>query len=109
MRVRSRLLVCSVLCFSLIAARASAQTAATISGTVEDPDRRVLPGVTVAVRNVDTALIRTVATGPEGRYVIAGLPPGVYDLRAELTSFRPHIRRGLQLTVGQALIRNFTL
>jgi hypothetical protein len=107
MHVRSLLLALFVL--FILAARASAQTAATISGTVEDPNRSVLPGVTVTVRNVDTALIRTVATGPEGRYVIPGLPPGVYDLRAELASFKPHVRRGLQLTVAQALVVNITL
>jgi Carboxypeptidase regulatory-like domain/TonB dependent receptor-like, beta-barrel len=107
MDVRSLLLVLFVL--FIPAARASAQTAATISGTVEDPNRSLLPGVTVTIRNVDTALIRTVATGPEGRYVIPGLPPGVYDLRAELASFKPHVRRGLQLTVAQALVVNLRL
>jgi hypothetical protein len=109
MHVRRRLLVFSVLSVSLLAARASAQTAASISGIVEDPNRGLLPGVTVTARNVDTALTRTVATSQEGRYVIAGLPPGVYDLRAELTSFKPHVRRALQLTVGQALVVNITL
>jgi len=106
MHVRSLLLV---LFLSCLAARASAQTAATISGTVEDSGRSVLPGVTVTVRNVDTSLVRTVATGPEGRYVIPGLPPGVYDLRAELASFKPHVRPGLRLSVAQAMIVNITL
>ena len=106
MHVRSVLLV---LFLAFLAARASAQTAATISGTVDDPDRRVLPGVTVTVRNVETSLVRTVATGPEGRYVIPGLPPGVYDLRAELASFKPHVRPGLRLTVAQAMVVNITL
>jgi outer membrane receptor protein involved in Fe transport len=106
MHVRSLLLV---LFLSCLAARASAQTAATISGTVEDSGRSVLPGVTVTVRNVETSLVRTVATGPEGRYVIPGLPPGAYDLRAELASFRPHVRAGLRLTVAQAMVVNITL
>jgi hypothetical protein len=109
MRVRPLLLVLSVLFVPLLAPRASAQTAATISGTVEDPNRSGLPGVTLTVRNTDTALTRTVATTPEGRYVIAGLPPGHYDLRAELASFKPHVRRGLQLTVGQALVVNIAM
>jgi hypothetical protein len=109
MRVRPLLLVLSVLFVPLLVPRASAQTAATISGTVEDPNRSALPGVTVTVRNADTALTRTVATSPEGRFVIAGLPPGQYDLRAELTSFKPHVRRGLQLTVGQALVVNIAM
>ena len=109
MRVRPLLLFLSVLFVPLLAPRASAQTAATISGTVEDPNRSGLPGVTLTVRNTDTALTRTVATSPEGRYVIAGLPPGHYDLRAELASFKPHVRRGLQLTVGQALVVNIAM
>jgi hypothetical protein len=109
MRVRPLLLVLSVLFVPLLAPRASAQTAATISGTVEDPNRSGLPGVTLTVRNTDTALTRTVATTSEGRYVIAGLPPGHYDLRAELASFKPHVRRGLQLTVGQALVVNIAM
>ena len=45
----------------------------------------------------------------QGRYVIAGLPPGAYELRAELTSFKPHVRRDLQLTIAQALVVNITL
>ena len=106
MHVRSLLLV---LFISFLAARASAQTAATISGTVEDSGRSVLPGVTVTVRNAETSLVRTVATGPEGRYVIPGLPPGVYDLRAELASFKPHVRPGLRLTIAQAVVVNITL
>jgi hypothetical protein len=109
MRVRPLLLVLSVFLVPLLAPRASAQTAATISGTVEDANRGALPGVTVTVRNTDTALTRTVATSPEGRYVIAGLPPGQYDLRAELTSFKPHVRRGLQLTLGQWLVVNVAM
>ena len=61
------------------------------------PNRGVLPGVTVTVRNVGTALSRTVATNAEGRYVIAGLAPGAYELRAELAGFKPHVRRDLPL------------
>ena len=93
----------------LFATAAAAQTSATIAGTIDDPNRSVLPGVTVTVRNVATSLSRTVATNGEGRYVIAGLPPGAYELRAELTSFKPHVRRDLQLTIAQALVVNITL
>ena len=102
----------SVLLLALTTAavsRAWAQTAATISGIVDDANRSVLPGVSVSVRNVHTGLVRTAPTGAEGRYVIAGLPPGSYELRAELPSFRPHVRRDIQLTVAQALVVNITM
>jgi hypothetical protein len=109
MRVRSTLFVFGLLFVPLIPTIARAQTSATISGIVEDPNRSPLPGVAVTVRNAQTALTRGVTTGPEGRYVIAGLPPGLYELRAELTSFRPHVRREIQLTVAQSLVLNITL
>jgi hypothetical protein len=99
----------ALLVVSLLATTAAAQTSSTISGTVEDSNRGVLPGVAVTVRNVDTSLSRTVATNADGRYVIAGLSPGVYELRAELSSFKPYLRRNLQLTIAQALVVNITL
>ena len=93
----------------LVAPPAAAQTSATISGTVDDANRSVLPGATVTARNTETGLVRTDVTGAEGRYVIAGLPPGTYELRAELPSFKPHVRRGIDLSVAQALVLNITL
>ena len=93
----------------LLAPTAAAQTSAAISGTVNDPNRAVLPGVTVTLRNVGTSLSRTVATNAEGRYVIAGLAPGAYELRAELAGFKPYVRRDLQLTISQAMVVNLTL
>ena len=107
MRARAVLLVFGLL--TLPAAFAQAQTAATISGTVEDPNRAVLPGVAVTARNADTSLVRTATTGAEGRYVIAGLPPGTYEIRAELANFKPHVRRGVVLTIAQALVLPITL
>ena len=106
--VRSVLFALALLFVPLLA-KAGAQTSATISGTVTDANRAVLPGVTVTVRNVATSLSRTVATNAEGRYVIAGLVPGAYELRAGLSSFKPYVRRDLQLTIAQALVVNVTL
>jgi hypothetical protein len=109
MRVPGVVFVLVLLFVPALVPGAAAQTAATISGIVDDPNRSVLPGVTVTARNVGTALQRTVVTGAEGRYVMAGLPPGAYELRAELPGFKPHVRRAVELTVGQALVLNITL
>jgi hypothetical protein len=48
-------------------------------------------------------------TGAEGRYALAGLPPGRYELRAELAGFTPHIRSDLDLAVAQTILLNLTL
>src|SRR5688500_16794107 len=88
---------------------AHAQTAATVSGTVHDASNAVLPGVTVTARSGETGLVRTSVSGPEGRFVIAQLPPGTYEFRAELAGFKPHVRPQLQLAVAQSLALNITL
>ncbi|HVL68198.1 MAG TPA: TonB-dependent receptor [Vicinamibacterales bacterium] len=88
---------------------AGAQTAGTISGTVVDATGGVLPGVTVTVRSGATGLTRTSVTGPEGRYVIAQLPPGTYEIRAEISGFKPHVRPEVELAVAQSLTLNLTM
>jgi hypothetical protein len=88
---------------------ALAQTSSTVSGTVYDASGAVLPGVTVTARSGATGLIRTSVTGPEGRFVVAQLPPGSYEIRAELAGFQPHVRPEVELTVAQSLTLNITL
>ena len=86
-----------------------AQTAGSIAGTVSDANGGVLPGATLTARNLDIELVRTAVTGVEGRYVIPALPPGRYELRAELSGFRPHVRRQIQVSIAQAIVVNVTL
>ena len=88
---------------------AAGQTTATIAGTVKDANGGVLPGVTVTVTNVGTSLVRTGVSSQEGRYAIPALPPGRYDVRAELSGFKPHVRRELELTVGESVALNIVL
>jgi hypothetical protein len=109
MPTRVILMLLVLLCLPVLVPAAGAQTAATISGTIEDPNGSVLPGATVTARNAGTSLVRVGTTGVQGRYVIAGLPPGTYEIRAELSGFKPHVRREIQLTVGQALVLNIRL
>ncbi len=82
--MRKQVFTLVVLFLTLFVPAASAQTAATVTGTVLDPSGLVVPGVTVTARSGATGLVRTGVTGPEGRFVIAQLPPGVYEIRAEI-------------------------
>jgi hypothetical protein len=88
---------------------AAAQTLATVSGTVTDTSEAALPGVTVTARNTATGLVRTVVTGPQGRYAIPALPPGAYEVRMELTGFAPQVRPDVTLAVAETLVVNVTL
>jgi hypothetical protein len=97
------------LCLLFVPGFASSQTTAAISGTIDDPSRGVLPGVTVTVTNVATNLVRSSVTGPEGRFVLVGLPPGQYDLSADLAGFKPHTRRNVEVAVAATVVINITL
>ncbi len=84
-----------------LTAPAGAQTTATLTGSVIDASGRPLAAVQVTVRQPATGFARTMATGDDGRFVAAGLSAGLYELRAELTGFRPTATTDILLTVGE--------
>ena len=88
---------------------AAAQTTGTLGGSVQDTTGAVLPGVTVSATNEATGLVRSDVTGTEGRFVIPFLPPGPYRLDLELAGFKPHSRRGLDLSIAETVNLNITL
>ncbi len=85
----------------MTAAAVAAQTAATLTGSILDASKRTLPGVQLTLRQPSTGQSRRLVTTDDGRFVIAGLSAGVYELRAELSGFRPVVRPDIVLTVGE--------
>src|SRR2546423_4079088 len=83
-----------------LTARAQATTG-TISGTVTDESKAVLPGVTVVVSNVETGATRTLVTDERGGFRALNLPPGLYSVTAELQGFTPAKRENLTLEIGR--------
>lgn len=93
----------------LAAAPAFGQTTSTLTGVVTDQQGGVLPGTLVTVRHAETGLARHGTSGPDGRYTIAALPIGSYDVAAELSGFTPAMRQGVRLTVAQTAVLNLSL
>src|SRR5438093_345776 len=78
---------------------AAAHAQASISGTVTDASRAVLPGATVEASS--PALIekaRVVVTDAMGLYRIVDLRPGIYTVTFMLTGFNTFQRQGIELT-----------
>ena len=93
-----------------VATSAMAQTTnGVISGIINDAQGGVLPGVTVTARNIDTGITRTVVTEGDGRFRLAALPPGRYELAAELAGFGPVNVPALTLNTGTEVTRNITM
>ena len=85
-----------------------AQTASTITGTIQDQSGAVIVGAKVSVRNLETNLARELVTDAEGRFAFPELRVGQYQVRAEQTGFKPAVRN-LNLTIGEKAVLNLTL
>jgi len=95
--------VIALLLFLLAIPPAGAQTpSGELSGTVTDPSGLTVPGVTITLTNQATNVVRVVQTNESGLYVISAIPPGIYDLKAELSGFQSVERKGLIVQVGSA-------
>ncbi len=80
-----------------------------ILGETNDAAGGVLPGVTVQATNVDTGLSRRAITNPDGSYRIDLLPPGTYEVRADLAGFKSEVKRGVTVALGSAVNMTFLL
>jgi hypothetical protein len=74
-----------------------------LAGSVVAPEGVALSGATVTVVAVETNRSRTVTSGTDGVYVVPGLAPGAYEVRIELSGFRPLTREGIQLATGETV------
>src|SRR5262245_47069980 len=99
-----------VLAALLVAPLLHAQGTGEISGTVRDDQGGVIPGVTVTLRNVGTGVARTETTTPEGKYRFSALPPGAYEMTAELSGFQTVVISGeLVIRIGFEMTRDITM
>src|SRR2546425_502733 len=81
----------------------------TISGTVSDQTGAAVPGASVAIKNVDTGIVRRLVTNEAGRYEAVALPIGTYEVTASLAGFQTFVRGGIGLTVGRNAVVDIAL
>ena len=82
---------------------------ATVSGTVADAGKALIPGVTVTAANTETGVVSTGITNESGNYNIPGLLPGVYKVTAELPGFQTQSFTDVRLGNAAQARLNFTL
>lgn len=94
----------------LLTAAALAQTdSATAIGTARDTQGGSLAGVAITIRNIDIGFVREGTTTGDGRYRLAGLPLGRYELTAVRAGFKTVIRSGVTLTLGAEAVLDVQL
>ncbi|MCU0647556.1 MAG: carboxypeptidase regulatory-like domain-containing protein [Gemmatimonadaceae bacterium] len=98
-----RLLCATVLAIAALVPRAEAQTSTgSIRGYVTATDGSPATGTTLSARNTQTGLTRSTVANDRGFYVLAGLPPGEYELTARRVGLSPKSRR-VTVGIGQAV------
>ncbi|MEO7270369.1 MAG: TonB-dependent receptor [Vicinamibacterales bacterium] len=76
---------------------------ARFAGTVRDQSGAFFGGAKVVAKNERTGEERSVESNDKGYYLVAGLKPAQYTLRAEKAGFAPIEYTGLTLGAGQEL------
>lgn len=82
---------------------------ATVSGTIEDSTKALIPGVTVTATNTATGVVTTVLSNEAGAYNFPSLLPGSYTISAQLPGFQTQNYTNVQLGNADKVRLNFTL
>ena len=90
----------AALCMLLLASTTTfgQGSTATIRGNIQDPSGGVLPGATVTTTNTGTKAVQTAVSDDRGQYLFAGLFPGTYDIKVELSGFKTYERKGVAIS-----------
>jgi hypothetical protein len=87
----------------LIASAAFSQAVnGTIVGTVTDASGAVMPGVKITLTEVNTKMVHTRETNASGDFSFPDLPPGAYDVAAEMTGFKKEVKSGTVLEANNS-------
>ncbi|HEV2342101.1 MAG TPA: carboxypeptidase-like regulatory domain-containing protein [Candidatus Acidoferrales bacterium] len=82
------------------AASAQVSPTGTLVGTVTDPSGATIPGAAVTAKGATTGAIVTTTSGSDGRFVMATMTPGVYNVTVTKDGFKTGVFTEVKITVG---------
>ena len=80
-----------------------------ISGIVQDPWGAALGVATVEAKNVTTGSVSKASTKADGKYTLADLAPGTYDISVTVPAVRPFQKPGVIVAAGKTMELNIKL
>src|SRR5215203_4274869 len=97
-----KLFFAGLMVFALTAAGlAQSTTTGSIGGVVTNPNKEVVPGAAITVRNTGTNKEDTATTDDSGRFKVANLQPGNYAVTVSSTGFSPMTAENVVVEVGR--------
>jgi hypothetical protein len=109
MQVKHALLIACVAILAFFPVQGSAQSQATLVGSVTDPTGATVPGADVTVSNLETGVERVVQTNEVGNFRVFPLNPGAYTVMAATSGFKTQIRDGVVLQVSEIVEVDFVM
>ena len=112
-----RSFVASLVCSALVAGVAGIATnavgqasyTAQVRGVVKDQSGAMITNATVTITNDATGIATTAHSGANGLYILTGLRPAVYTIKAERQGFRTAEQKNVVLQVDQQTTIDFEL
>jgi hypothetical protein len=95
--------------FLAFAVCAYAAAAGAIKGYVRDASGAIIPGVVITLQNELTNVTQKTTSDENGFYQFRDLPPGSYQITAELTGFRKTTVRAVSVLVDQIVSLDLVL
>lgn len=92
-----------LLCVATAAVAHAQESRGTITGTVVDASRAVIPGATVTITNVAMGTNVTAVTNEVGFFQAPYLISGTYVITVEIAGFKKLVREGIQVRVDDRL------
>src|SRR5688500_5892605 len=101
----SKTIKLSFLCLLLLGlssiAAAQSTTTGAIGGVVSNPNKEVVPGAAISVRNVETNKEDAATTDDSGRFKVANLQPGRYAVTVNSSGFAEITQENVVVEVGR--------
>src|SRR5882724_5537826 len=91
-----------VLAFCALSAMAQSTTTGAINGAVTNPNKEVVTGATVTVKNNDTNKEVTATTDDNGGFKVTNLDPGIYTVTINATGFAAFTNDAVTVEVGRS-------
>ena len=80
---------------------AQSTTTGSIGGVVSNPNKEVVAGASVTVKNIGTNKEDTATTDDTGRFKVANLQPGTYSVTVNSSGFSPMTAENVVVEVGR--------
>ena len=93
------LAVCFCVVFVVTAAFAQGDRGS-VTGTVSDPAKAVIPNAAVSFRNLETGSQHQTVTTETGNFTLPQLPSGNYELIVEAPGFSRYVQQGIRVVIA---------